>query len=232
MASDSSIRPANGFLVFLGSAALFVGVAVVAIGALALNSPGGETLEQKRAAQRVATATRLENEAQEKLKSVGWVDKAKGVVRAPIADVLPIVVAELKARKPAPSQIKVEPPLPMPVIDPKATEPPPPALTSAPQGADTIRFALPAAVEAAPAVPAAVPVPTPAVPATPPVPVPAPPSAAPAPAPAPPVTNPPPALPILPPATTPASPVPAPVAPPAPARPPLINPTENSEPTK
>ena len=70
-------------------------------------------------------------------------DKAKGAVRVPVADVYTATVTELKAKKPAPSQVKVEPPLPMPVIDPKATEPPPPALPSAPQGADTIRFAAP-----------------------------------------------------------------------------------------
>src|SRR3954447_9161643 len=105
MAFESSTRSANGFLVFLGSGALFIGVAVVAIGLLALNSRGGETLEQKRAAQRVETAARLEKEAQEKLNSIGWVDKAKGVVHAPVTDILPMVLAELKSRKPAPSQV-------------------------------------------------------------------------------------------------------------------------------
>lgn len=251
MASESSNRAPNGFLAFLGGVVLFFGVAVVAIGALALSRPTGETVEQMRAAKRLETAARLEKEAQEKL-TLGWVDKAKGVARAPIADVMPMVVAELKARKPAPSQVKVEPPLPMPVIDPKATEPPPPALTSAPQGADTIRFAPPASVE--PTAPALAPT-TPAPAATPPAPAPAatpPPPAPPAPAPQP-ATNPtPPApVPVTPPAPAPAAPpppaptpttppepatpAPAPVAnpttPPAP-RPPIINPTENSEPTK
>jgi hypothetical protein len=69
------------------------------------------------------------------------VDQAKGVVRIPIEDAKKAVLAELKSKKVGPSQVKVDPWLPMPPpADPNAAEPPPPALTSAPQGADTIRF--------------------------------------------------------------------------------------------
>ncbi|MEI9896400.1 MAG: hypothetical protein WDN28_21690 [Chthoniobacter sp.] len=55
--------------------------------------------------------TRLEKEAQEKLTTEGWADKAKGLVHVSITDAIPLAVAELRSKKPAPSQVKVEPPL-------------------------------------------------------------------------------------------------------------------------
>jgi hypothetical protein len=114
-----------------------------------------QDLDLKRAAARIAVREKLDKETAALLTTEGWVDKAKGVVRVPVTDVYTATIAELAAKKPAPSQIKVEPPLPMPVIDPKATEPPPPALPSAPQGADTIRFAAPEPKPAASIEPAA-----------------------------------------------------------------------------
>jgi hypothetical protein len=231
MASETP-RTVNGFLVFVGSIAAFVGVTLIAVGLITVNRSSGPTLEQKRAAQRSEIAAKLETEAQEKLNSSGWVDKAKGVVHAPIADVLPIVAAELRAKKPAPSQVKIDPPLPMPVIDPKATEPAPPALTSAPQGADTIRFTPLATPEPAPApvAPAAAPAPAPAA-VAPPTPA-APEKLTPQPtAPLPPPATPPTPAPSAPSAPAPA-PAPAPAAPEAPAQQAPTNPTENSESTK
>ena len=235
---------------------MLVVVAGVFIGMIGTTGSGGESLEQKRAAKRVEIRSQLEREAQEKLHSTGWVDKAKGTVHVPIDEAIVAVVAELKAKKPTVSQVKVEPPLPMPVVDPNSKEPAPPALPSAPQGADTIRFAYPYATPEAGATPApeaakaaaatpapakpAEPAPAPAAPAAPVVAPPAP-SAAPAPA-TPPVPAPtaqPAPIPAAPPAvaplpaapTPPVNPAPA-AAPEAPARPPIINPTENSEPTK
>jgi hypothetical protein len=241
MASETP-RTVNGFVVFVGSLAAFVGVTVITIAALTFNRSTGPTLEDKRAQQRTEIAAKLDKEALEKLNSAGWVDKAKGVVHAPITEVLPIVVAELRAKKPAPSQVKIDPTLPMPVIDPNATEPPPPALTSSPQGADTIRFTAPATPETAPApVPAAA-APAPAVPEKltpqPAVSLPASaPAVPPAPAPAPPTPTPPPteaapAKPAAAPAESAPAPAPAPPASAAPAPPSLTNPTENSESTK
>ncbi len=191
MASESPNRTPNGFVVILGSAAAFVVVAAVFSAALATKEPVDE-VEQKRATQRIETRAKLDAEAQEKLTSVGWVDKSKGTVHVPIADAMTMVVSELSAKKPAPSSVKVEPPLPMPVADPASKEPAPAALPSAPQGADNIRFTPPATAPA---------------------------GAAPAPAS-------PPEKPVE------TAPVPAPAAPEAPARPPLINPSENPEPTK
>ena len=220
MASESPNRTPNGFVVILGSAAAFVVIAAIFAGALAKKNPGNE-VEQKRAAQRYEARTKLDAEAQEKLNSEGWMDKAKGTVHVSIAEAMTLVVADLSAKKPAPSSVKVEPPLPMPVIDPNSTEPPPAALPSAPQGADTIRFALPAAAPAGP------------TPATPPV-APAPEKAAePAPAPAAPAVPPAPAAPPAPPAPAPEKPAePAPAKPAEPAPPAPAKPTENPEPAK
>ncbi|MEP6667572.1 MAG: hypothetical protein ABJF10_00380 [Chthoniobacter sp.] len=234
MAPESTHRTSNGFLGFLGVTALLFGVVVIAVAVLAFSGKSGQTLEERRAAGRIEVRTRLENEAQEKLTSEGWIDKAKGLVHVSITDAIPMAVAELRSKKPAPSQVAVEPPLPVFVPDPKSTEPPPPALPSSPQGADTIRFTPPGAPAAAtPAAPAATPAPAPA-PATPaPVPAAAPaPAAPPAPAPAPAPVPAPPALEAKP-VPPPAPPAPAPAAAPeAPARPPIINPTENPAPTK
>ena len=205
MASESPNRTPNGIVVFLGSAAAFVVIAALFVGALAKKKPGNE-VEHKRAAQRVETRTKLEAEALAKLNSEGWADKAKGTVHVSIAEAMTLIVADLSAKKPAPSSVKVEAPLPMPVIDPNSTEPPPAALPSAPQGADTIRFALPAA---APAPVAPVAAPTAPAPAAPAPEKPAEPAAAPA-------------APAVPPAP----------APEKPADPAAAKPTENPEPAK
>ena len=193
MASETPTRTPNSFVVFLGIAAAFVVVAAVFAASLAASKPVNE-VEQKRAAQRLETRAKLDAEALEKLNSLGWADKAKGTVHVPIATAMSMVVAELTAKKPAPSSVKVEAPLPMPVADPKSAEPPQAAFPSAPQGADTIRFALPVAVET-PATPApAAPVPAPAAPApekpAEPTPAPAVPPPAPAPVPEPPAAPP------------------------------------------
>jgi hypothetical protein len=200
MATASSTRTPNSFLVFCGSLLALLIVAGLFVFSIAAG-PQPSDLDKKRAEGRIAVRTKLEKEAADALTTEAWVDKAKGIVRVPVGSVLAATAKELAAKKPAPSQVKVEPPLPMPVIDPAATEPPPPALPSAPQGADTIRFASVAEAAPAPAPAAAAPATPPAVPATP----------------APPAANPPPA-----------PPVPAPAAPEAApaARPPLINSTD------
>ncbi len=208
MATASSTRSPNSFLVFCGSLLALLIVAGLFVFSIAAG-PRPSDLDKKRADQRVAVRTKLEKEATDALTTEAWVDKAKGIVRVPVTGVFAATAKELAAKKPAPSQIKVEPPLPMPVIDPAATEPPPPALTSAPQGADTIRFTAPATpAPAAPAAPASnptAPAATPTAPAATPLPPPATPTA---------------------PSPTPSAPAATPTPPPAgpvPARPPLIN---------
>lgn len=196
MASENSTRTPNTLVVFLGTAAAFAVVAVVFGSTLAWKRPVDE-VEAKRAAQRLATRAKLDTEAQARLDSLGWVDKAKGTVHVPIADGMKMVAADLRAKKPAPSSVKVEAPLPMPLADPKSAEPPPAALPSAPQGADTVRFPTPDA-PAAPAPAAPAPAPAPAKPAEPP---------------------PAPAIPAAPVPEKPAEPVPAKPAEPAPTQP-------------
>src|SRR5579871_5796200 len=190
MAPETSNRTTNGILEYLGLNIALGVLLVVAIAALAFLGTGGQTLEQRRAENRIAVRTRLEKEAQDKLNSDGWVDKAKGLVHVSIADAIPLAALELNKKKPAPSQIKVEAPLLPVVMPPDSKEPAPPLLPSAPQGANTIRFVEPEA----PAAPAA---PAPAAPAAA-----APTTSAPAPA-----------------ATAPAAPAPAPAAVAAPAPP-------------
>ena len=233
MAPESSARTPNGFLGFLGVTVALGAVAILSVGSLALSGRTDETLEHKRAANRYEIRNRLEKEAQENLTSEGWADKAKGLVHISIADAIPLAVAELRNKKPAPSQIKVEPPMMPVVMPPDSKEPAPPLLPSSPQGADTMRFvplptpepAAPAApAPAAPGAPAAAPT-APAVPAAAPAaPAPAPAAPAPAPekpAPAPAVPAPAPApVPAARPATPPApapAPAPAPESKPAPA---------------
>jgi hypothetical protein len=149
----ATARTPNSFLVFLGSLAALLLVAIIFVVSIASGPKPGD-LDKKRADNRLAVRTQLENDARALIGSAGFVDKAKGIVHVPVASLFASTATELAAKKPAPSQVKVEPPLPMPVIDPNSTEPPPPAMPSAPQGADTVRFATPAPAAAAPAVPA------------------------------------------------------------------------------
>src|SRR5581483_1229209 len=102
MAPESSHRTSNGFLSFLGVITLLFAVVVVAIASLAFSGKSGQTLEERRAANRIEVRTRLEKEAQEKLTPEGWADKAKGLVHVSITDAIPLAVAELRSKKPAP----------------------------------------------------------------------------------------------------------------------------------
>src|SRR5260221_2416910 len=146
-------RAPNGFLFFCCSLAAVLVVAAFFVFSIAAGPQPGD-LDAKRAEQRLAVRAKIEQEANDALTTEGWVDKAKGIVRVPVNGLLASTAKELAAKKPAPSQVKVEAPLPTPVVDPNSAEPPPPLLPSAPQGADMIRFASLTAVPAAPAAPA------------------------------------------------------------------------------
>jgi hypothetical protein len=211
MASINSQRPPSSFVTFLLGIACLAIFAAIIVSWTKLRAPKTDLVELERAEARIKMRGDLQKEWDTKLQTVAWINKEKGEVQLPIADAMRVVAAELKAKKIARTEIKVPPSLPPPVVDPKSTEPPPPALPSAPQGADLILFANPGA----PAVPAAT------EPPTPPAPVPPAPPAPPTPPPAPP--TPPPAQ-----ATPPQPAIPEPAIPPvAPARPPLINWTES-----
>ena len=137
---ETSHAKPSGFLTFVWALFFFVVFALIVCIWVRRSGPTHEA-EDKRAAVRTSKRWDLQKADEEKLKTVGWVDKTKSIVRIPIADARKLVVNDLKAKKATVSQIKVEPSLPMPAqYDPNAAEPPPAALPSAPQGADTIRF--------------------------------------------------------------------------------------------
>lgn len=147
----AEVRTPNAFLVFLGAAAA-IGVVIIIVGGLVARRPArADDVELRRAKQRMEAREKLDKAADEQLTTADWVDKAKGVVRLPVEDAIKLVATELAGKKPAPSQVKVDPPLPMPPpYDPNSKEPPIAPLTSSPQGADTIRFDPPAAPPAPP----------------------------------------------------------------------------------
>lgn len=144
MATDTTRQQPSGFGTFLWALFYFFAFTLVVVIWVRNSGPKGG-YEDKRGAERTALREKVLSEAKVKLNTTGMVDPAKGVVHIPIADAKKAMVAELKAKKVGASPVKVDAWLPMPPpADPNATEPPPPALTSAPQGADTIRFETPA----------------------------------------------------------------------------------------
>lgn len=144
MATVTTRQQPSGFGTFLWALFYFFAFTLVVVIWVRNSGPKGG-YEDKRGAERASLREKVLSEAKVKLNTTGMVDPAKGVVHIPIADAKKATVAELKAKKVAASPVKVDAWLPMPPPpDPNATEPPPPALTSAPQGADTIRFETPA----------------------------------------------------------------------------------------
>lgn len=171
MTTDTTRHQPSGFGTFLWALFwFFVFTVVVFLWVRGARPQAG--YEDKRAAERASIREKTVAEAQAKLNSTGLLDPAKGVVHIPIADAKKATIAELKAKKVGASPVKVDAWLPMPPQpDPNASEPPPPALTSAPQGADTMRFVVPQAATPAPAPAPAAPAPpqtnAPAAPAAP-----------------------------------------------------------------
>jgi hypothetical protein len=140
MANHSDREQPSGFRTFAWAVFFFFVFAFVIV-TLVRNTGKTEAYEDTRAKERRTIREDLVKEARAQLANAAFVDQAKGVVRIPIEDAKKAVLAELKSKPVGPSQVKVDPWLPMPPpADPNAAEPPPPALTSAPQGADTIRF--------------------------------------------------------------------------------------------
>lgn len=138
--ADSESRKPNAFLVFLGSAVVLT-IVIVSVSGLVGSKPKVETVDLKRGQLRIEAREKLDQANLEQLTTATWVDKEKGVVRLPVDRAMNLVAADLAGKKPAPSTVKVEPPLPMPPpYDPNAAEPAPGALPSSPQGSDTIRF--------------------------------------------------------------------------------------------
>jgi hypothetical protein len=141
--TNSMERP-NGFLSFLWGL-LMIGVVVAFVAYRLSRVDGGSSVDGERAAKRVSVREQTEKADQEKLSSLAWVDKAKGVVHLPLSRAQELVAAELATKKKGPSTVAVDAPLPPAApYDPNAAEPAPPALPSAPQGADLIQFPAPA----------------------------------------------------------------------------------------
>ena len=149
MATDSTTRNPNRLAVFLGIGAVLVAIPVVFVGFLGAEK-APDAVDLRRAAERLANRTKLDEAAEKQLTTFGWVDKAKGTVHLPISDAIALTVRDLSAKKPTASAVKVDAILPMPVADPKSPDPAPSALPSSPQGADTVRF-LPPPTPATPA---------------------------------------------------------------------------------
>jgi hypothetical protein len=156
MSNDaSSNEQPSGFLSLV--CGLFLIAAVIASVSFLLSRPVSvPTVDQERAAKRIATREQIDKVDSERINGLAWIDKSKGSVHLPIGRARELVVKELAGKKPAASSVPVEPSLPPPApFDPDAAEPAPPALPSSPQGANTIRFpVLPKVNAAAAPVPA------------------------------------------------------------------------------
>lgn len=214
MARPNPTRTPSGFLTFIAGLALLALFARLIVHWISAES-STTNIDRKRADARVAARTAIDAKYAELLNSTGWTDKAKGVAHIPIADAMRLTEAELKAKKPAPSAVKVD--APIAVVAPSGPDaaPGPPALPSAPQGAYITQFATgPAKLPMEHSAPAAPPPPTapPAAPSIPP--------STPAPS-APPVVTPPVPSPAVQPVSPPADAAPVPAKPaseqPAPA---------------
>ncbi|MEO8353144.1 MAG: hypothetical protein ABI680_15545 [Chthoniobacteraceae bacterium] len=164
MATETTRQQPSGLSTFVW--ALFFFFAFTLLVVLGIRWAGKrENYEDARVGVRLEKRAERDKADAEQLNSPGWVDEGKGVLRIPIAEAKKLVLANLRAKKPAPSSVPLDPRLPMPVIDPAAKEPPPPALPSAPQGADTMYF--PNLAKETPPAPAAIPAAPAAVPAAP-----------------------------------------------------------------
>ncbi len=146
MATDTTQRPPSGFGTFVWALFyFFVFTLAVLLLMWKFGPKSGTGYEDKRGDERLKLREKVVSDANLKLNTTGLVDPAKGIAHIPISDAKKSVIADLKAKKVGASAVKVDAWLPMPPpADPNAAEPPPPALTSAPQGADTIRFETPA----------------------------------------------------------------------------------------
>jgi hypothetical protein len=119
-------------------------------------APSGSLEEEARAEVRRKNLAELRAANEELLTTYAWVDKAKGVVRIPIARAMELEVAALNEKKPAPAY---------PIATPASAAAPAPAATTTPQAGPGPT--VPAATVApGPTVPAATTAPGPTVPAT------------------------------------------------------------------
>lgn len=144
MANDSIPKQPSGFGTFFWALFYFC-VFTLIVWVWVRNAGSKEGYEDRRAGERAKLREKVMSDANLKLNTTGVIDAAKGTVHIPISDAKKAVVVDLQTKKVGPSPVKVDAWLPIPPpVDLNAAEPPPPALTSAPQGADTMRFETPA----------------------------------------------------------------------------------------
>ena len=140
MASIHSQRAPSSFGTFLLGIACLAVFAAIVVAWTKSRAPQTDLVEAERATARVKKREELEKEWAGKLQTVAWVNKEKGEVQLPIEDAIKAIVPDLKAKQVRKTEVKVPPLPPVPVVDPKSTEPPPLPLPSAPQGADLTSF--------------------------------------------------------------------------------------------
>src|SRR6186997_372312 len=100
MTTNDLRQQPSGFTTFLWAIFFFFIFALVVV--IWVRSAGPkEAYEDKRAAERLAIRQEVDKAAAEKLGTAAMVDAAKEVVRIPIADAKKVVLADLKAKKPA-----------------------------------------------------------------------------------------------------------------------------------
>src|SRR5688572_21685221 len=117
-------RPSS-FLTFVWALFFFLLFAALVMLWVRCSGPR-QTIDDQRAQTRKTKLADLSKADDERLATSGWVDQGKGIVHLPIEDAKKLVVAELRAKKPVASAVKVEAPLPMPPpFDPNSAEPPP-----------------------------------------------------------------------------------------------------------
>jgi hypothetical protein len=141
MATNTSRRAPSGILTLLWALFFFFVFALLITLWVRCSGTSTDTVRDQRAAERASKRSELDKADNDLLNGAGVLDQAKGTAHIPLSEAKKLTLAELQGKKVTPSQLKIEPRLPMPPPhDPNSTEPPPMALPSAPQGADTMHF--------------------------------------------------------------------------------------------
>ncbi len=98
---------------------------------LTCTRPASESLDKKRASNRLTKLDELRKQNGEKLHAYAWIDQKAGVAQIPIERAMELAVVDLKNKKVGASDVKVEVPYPVGLAAPAAA----PAPTPVPPGA-------------------------------------------------------------------------------------------------
>jgi hypothetical protein len=144
METTTSRRAPSGILTLLWALFFFFVFALLITFWVRCSGTAPDTVRDQRASERAIKRAELDKADLDLLQGAGVINQEKGIAHIPLAKAKELTLAELQKKKVAPSQLKIEPRLPMPPPhDPNSPEPPPMALPSAPQGADTMHFDVP-----------------------------------------------------------------------------------------